>query len=188
MFQGAHTLPSVEKQAKRTYRKFDRENDELNFEFTYNPDETAALHRQLNRKADIDMNDLRRISLWKLDRVMLVSDETLSKLQELASAQNLMVTDDLAHDTIKGLVGSDGIGYPMASAILKFLRPDVFPIIDVRAYRALTGKKPYYGTYTYEKYCEYTTELQAIADAEHRPLREIDEQLYCFDDHHNGSI
>lgn len=76
----------------------------------------------------------------------------------------------------------------MASATLKFLRPGVFPIIDVRAYRALTGTKPYYGTYTYEKYRDYTIELQKIAKEVSRPLREIDEQLYCFDEEQNGAI
>lgn len=86
------------------------------------------------------------------------------------------------------LVCSDGIGFPMASAILKFLRPDVFPIIDVRAYRAFTGSKPYYSTYTYDKYKEYAKNLLQDAQNRERPLRDMDEQLYCFDQDKNGKI
>lgn len=76
----------------------------------------------------------------------------------------------------------------MASAILKFIKPTVFPIIDVRAYRALTGNKPYYTTYIYEKYMDYAERLTEISKRLNRPLREIDEQLYCYDKVANGEI
>ena len=75
-----------------------------------------------------------------------------------------------------------------ASGILKFIKPDIFPIIDVRAYRALTGEKPYYSTYTYEKYVGYAKSLAKEAIRLGRPLREMDEQLYCFDQECNGRI
>lgn len=181
-------MAGLKKREKRMFRKFDLQADPLNYNFVYNDTETAELHRKLNNNADVDINDLRRVSLCKSNRVMSVSDETLSKLQKLTATKSISVIDDLSRDVIECLVSCDGIGYPMASAILKFLRPEVFPIIDVRAYRALTGTKPYYGTYTYEKYCDYTLELQAIAKELNRPLLEIDEQLYCFDEKHNGAI
>lgn len=181
-------MTTSKKKAQRTYRKFDRATDSLNFSFNYNNAETAELHRKLNDNANVDINDLRRVSLWKSDRVMSVSDETLLKLQKLTAKKSIAITDDLSREVIECLVACDGIGYPMASSILKFLRPEVFPIIDVRAYRALTGTKPYYGTYTYEKYRDYAVELQRIALSTSRPLREIDEQLYCFDEKHNGVI
>ncbi|MGY0646171.1 MAG: hypothetical protein ACW7DN_16505, partial [Paraglaciecola chathamensis] len=91
-------------------------------------------------------------------------------------------------EVLEKLVLSQGIGFPMASSILKFINPDVFPIIDVRAYRALTGTKPYYGTYSYDKYIQYAEMLTNIAKEIGRPLREIDEQLYCFDQMNNGAI
>ncbi|AXK67325.1 hypothetical protein CN645_30795 [Burkholderia sp. IDO3] len=79
-------------------------------------------------------------------------------------------------------------GFPMASAILKFIRPAIFPIMDVRAYRALTGIQPSYATYSYEKYISYAQKVTNIARQLNRPLREIDEQLYCYDKLHNGKI
>ena len=173
---------------KKTFRKLDLKNDQLNYTFTYNDEETKALHEKLNGASSITIDDLRRISLWKLGRVMSVPDETLQKLVELSNNKNVRIDDNSVKVVLECLVESQGIGFPMASAILKFINPGVFPIIDVRAYRALTGKKPDSSTYSYNKYIEYSKELAKIADSTERPLREIDEQLYCFDKKQNGKI
>ena len=173
---------------KRIYTKFDSENDELNYTFSYNDEETAELHKKLNGTTAITEDDLRRVSLWKSDRVLSVSEETLEKLQKLSQTKSVNLRDVLVKETIELLVLSQGIGFPMASAILKFINPSLFPIIDVRAYRALTGKKPYYSTYTYDKYIEYAEALHALSKKLRRPLMEIDEQLYCFDEATNGKI
>jgi thermostable 8-oxoguanine DNA glycosylase len=174
--------------SKRTYRKFSSDGDTLNYKFSYNDRETTALHSALNHNDLVDLSDLRRVSLWKLDRVLSVSDETLKKLRALAKAKDLKVDDDRSRETIELLVGSAGVGFPMASAILKFIRPDVFRIIDVRAYRALTGTKPYYSTYSFARYVKYAKALAEIAERTGLPLRDIDEQLYCFDEKLNGKI
>ncbi len=179
----------MSKKVKRTYRKFDEKTDSLNYKFSYNTDETAELHQRVNNNPEINIDDLRRISLWKINRVLSVSDDTIKKLRVLAEKEDASIDDVLAKEIIDELVNSQGIGFPMASAILKFIKPDVFPIIDVRAYRALTGEKPYYSTYNYEKYIKYTKELMRLAKLDNdRPLREMDEQLYCFDESFNGKI
>lgn len=176
-----------EVEEKRTYKKYSS-NDDLSFTFSYNDKETTELHAKLNGCTSISESDLQRVSLWKSDRALSVSEETLVKLNELSANKNISLKDPLVKEVIEKLVLSQGIGFPMASAILKFINPEVFPIIDVRAYRALTGKKPYYATYSYEKYIEYAEQLTKIAIALKRPLREIDEQLYCFDQKNNGKI
>lgn len=173
---------------KKTYKKYDSSTDELNFTFSYNEKETAELHAKLNGSNSITDEDLRRVSLWKSDRVLSVTQDTLDVLNRLSASTNINLDDDIVKEVLEKLVLSQGIGFPMASAILKFIKPDVFPIIDVRAYRALTGIKPYYGTYSYEKYIEYAKDLTKIASANSRSLREIDEQLYCFDQKNNGPI
>jgi thermostable 8-oxoguanine DNA glycosylase len=66
----------------------------------------------------------------------------------------------------------------MASAILKFIHPAAFPIIDVRAYRALTGKRLRTHHYSTQLYLEYVDELMKIADARQMDLARVDEQLY----------
>lgn len=175
-------------EGKKTYRQFDFKSETLDFDFIYNPQETEALHLHLNGNSEIKIDDLRRVFLWKSNRVLDVSVDTLGLLSELAADKKLTLDDEFVKTVLDQLVLSQGIGFPMASAILKFIRPDIFPIIDVRAYRALTGKKPYYSTYSYEKYIDYAKQLTTIASLLKRDLREIDEQLYCYDEKHNGKI
>lgn len=176
------------KKVAKTYIKFNLGSDSLDYSFSYNDEETAALHSRVNNNPEIDINDLRRISLWKIDRVLGVSEETIEKLRKLAQLEGVLVTDPFVEEIIDDLVNSQGIGFSMASAMLKFIKPDIFPIIDVRAFRALRGAKPYYSTYTYIKYVDYTNDLIEMAQRLNRPLREMDEQLYCFDQDKNGKI
>lgn len=174
--------------SKREYRKFSVYEDTLSYSFSYNHAETVDLHGALNYNELVGLNDLRRASLWKLNRVLSISSETLEQLRALAKAKDLQVNDDRTIKAVQMLVASDGVGFPMASTFLKFVRPDVFPIIDVRAYRALTGTKPVPSTYSVAGYVEYAEALAEIALRTGRPLRDIDEQLYCFDKQFNGSI
>ncbi len=177
-----------EKKKNRKYKQYNVEVDQLDFTFSYNEEETVELHAKLNGSTSITESDLRRVSLWKSNRVLSVSKETLEKLNELSGKANVTLKDPLVEEVIEKLVISQGIGFPMASTILKFINPAIFPIIDVRAYRALTGKKPYYTTYSYEKYIEYAEKIAELSVKLKRPLSEIDEQLYCFDKMHNGEI
>lgn len=172
----------------KSIRVYQKDADDLDYNFEYNDKETKALHARLNRAQVISEDDLRRVSLWKSNRVLEVSEDILEALSQIASDDELTLHDDAVRSALNQLVLSQGIGFPMASAILKFIRPDIFPIIDVRAYRALTGSKPYYNTYSYEKYIAYADALGEIALRTGRPLSEIDEQLYCFDKVHNGRI
>jgi hypothetical protein len=176
------------KKPKRLFRRCDSGVDVLDYDFSYNDTETAALHKRINDNPNIGIDDLRRVSLWKIDRVLDVSENTIEKLQILAQLDKVTIDDPIVKEILDELVDSQGIGFPMASAILKFIKPETFPIIDIRAYRALTGEKPYYSTYTYEKYVQYAKQLKRYADRYNRPLREMDEQLYCFDRQYNGKI
>jgi len=172
----------------KIYATYDLSAGPLNFKFEYNPEETAALHKKLNGASAITADDLRQVSLWKSDRTLNVSDQTLEKLAELSVKMHVTIDDPIVKEVLEMLVDSQGIGLPMASSILKFINPKVFPIIDVRAYRALTGTKAHQRTYTIDNYIAYTKQLTAIAAKWNRPLRDIDEQLYCFDKKHNKKI
>jgi hypothetical protein len=72
--------------------------------------------------------------------------------------------------------------------VAEVLRPDVFPIIDVRAYRALCGRKIYPASYKLDLYLAYAVKVEALAKSTGLPLHEVDEQLYRFDQEHNGGI
>ncbi len=183
----------VTKPAQTTaFRHFDEQTDALDFDIDYNNAETTAIHALANHNAQVDINLLRRMSLWKLDRILDVPGETIKRLQAIATDPRLHTGAAEVRELITELVECAGIAMPMASTILKFLRPDVFPIIDVRAYRALYGRKLYWRQGAVERnidlYLAYASEVRRISKATGRPLRDIDEQLYCFDQEHNGRI
>ncbi len=169
-------------------KTFDIHSDSLNYDFSYNPDETKFLQKNIKNKKNITVDDIRRIALWKLDRVLDVSEETISNLQKIAVQKDIILKSDLVLSTLNMLTSSNGIGFPMASAILKFIRPDIFPIIDVRAYRTIYGKKIYSSQYTIEKYIAYVEKIYEISKSLNIELSQVDEQLYCFDKEHNGKI
>ncbi len=169
-------------------KTFDLNSDSLNYNFSYNPEETKKLQSIMQNKKDISVEDLRRISLWKLDRVLDVSEETIVNLQKIATDTKLKIQSNLVSETLELLTNSNGIGFPMASAILKFIRPDIFPIIDVRAYRTIYGKKIYSTQYTVEKYLDYVEKIYEISKTLNIEVYKVDEQLYCFDKEHNGKI
>ena len=167
---------------------FDPSRDSLDYPFDYNPEETDALKSQLQGNTKVTLDDLRRVSLWKINRVLEVPDSVLGDFNELTALPNLTHRMPKAIDVLEALVDSRGVGYPMASSMLKFVRPDVFPIIDVRAYRALFGRKLYASMYTTERYLDYADRCHEIAESQGIPLAAVDEQLYGFDLKHNGTI
>lgn len=169
-------------------KRYNPDIDILDYEFTYNINEKIELNEIFNNNPTIEINDLRRISLWKLNRVLEIPDNILKKLQYLADLDEIDISDSFVKEILDDLVESKGVGYPMASTILKFIKPNVFPIIDVRAYRALTGVKPDKHTYSYDGYIKYAKQLKVLSDSINKPFYEMDEQLYCFDKHHNKKI
>ncbi|CEN55522.1 hypothetical protein [Candidatus Methylopumilus turicensis] len=169
-------------------RVFNIKTDKLNFDFSFNPDETFNCHEQLNYNPSLGMDDIRRVALWKLNRVINIPEDLLKNLSKLATNKSLHFSDETSRSIISALIECDGVGFPMASSILKFIRPDIYPIIDVRAYRALNGKKISYGQYSLNLYLDYIDEITKISTSLNIPLREVDEQLYCFDKTFNEKI
>ena len=164
-------------------------NAKLDFEYSYNLDERDELDNLLNNKTNFNEDTLRRAALWKLNRILSIPDDVIERLRKLVRARNLSISDKIVEETLASLVNCQGVGYPMASTILKFLRPDIFPIIDKRAVRAIQGKLPYGDKYfTYNRYKEYTKKLVEIRKAQGLEMWEVDEQLYCWDKKHNGSL
>lgn len=169
-------------------RVFSMESDLLEGDFSYHLEEKKAIQEKLKNKSDIQIDDIRRIALWKYDRVIDMDDSFCTQLYHTVSKENISIEDSEVQAVIERLISFEGVGFPLASTILKFINPDVFPIIDVRAYRALYGKKIYYGQYSLEIYINYAKRIYAIRDKFNLPLSEVDERLYEFDKKYNGKI
>lgn len=113
---------------------------ELLSKYNYNKEltkELDGLHPQ-----NLSKEILFKIVLWKLNRYPYISDDLIKDLQAISDMENHCD----ARETIGKLLKTPGIRLPMASAILRFLKPDVFQIIDDRAYRALLPGEPKYPT------------------------------------------
>ena len=169
-------------------RVFNMEDDLLDDDFSYHLEEKYAIRESLINKSDIQMDDIRRIALWKYDRIIDIDDLFCKQLYNTVSRENVSIEDKEVQEMIERLISFEGVGFPLASTILKFINPDVFPIIDVRAYRALYGKKINYGQYSLKTYIDYTKRIYAIRDKFQISLSEVDEKLYEFDKKYNGKI
>jgi hypothetical protein len=77
------------------------------------------------------------IQHWKGRRVVGLTDQTLWDDWRETARRAIGVAA-----TREGLLGLEGVGYPMATAILDILDPDVWPVIDQWAVRTVFGTQP----------------------------------------------
>ncbi len=160
--------------------------DTLTLKYDYNVKERDKLHLKLNNNPKISEDDIREIRDWKCNRILDISPDVIQSLSDLAQKKG--VTIDSEKGLITRLFACIGVGIPVASAILKFIRPDIFPIIDVRAYRVLYGITIRSDQYSVELYIEYAKRIKEIADEHNICLCKVDEQLYLLDKDKNIEI
>lgn len=86
---------------------------------------------------------------------------------------------------VESLTSLSGVGVPVASAILLFMNPDRFTVIDERAWRVLyeTGYLPQElsDDPTVEEYLMYLGACWALANEYDVSLRTLDMALWAFD-------
>lgn len=90
----------------------------------------------------LELSDIvNQIVLWKINRVVRLSDSNLLALNHLKSIKNIEDALSEKQEEIKlllsSLLSTKGVRLPMASSFLHFFNPSVFPIIDQRAYRVI---------------------------------------------------
>ncbi len=84
---------------------------------------------------------INKIVLWKMNRTPEVSDEVIDaiySLSEIASPEEA-AQSERTREVVEKLLMSKGMKLPMASTVLHFYFPNLYPIIDQRAYRELYG-------------------------------------------------
>lgn len=92
---------------------------------------------------DKQIDIINSIVLWKLNRTPFISTDTVRliiKIKDI-TLENLDERVDDVKKVIIALLESKGVRIPMGSTVLHFYNPNVFPIIDQRAYRELYGKE-----------------------------------------------
>ena len=138
---------------------------------------------------DITKEDLYKITLWKVNRFPMINDNIIVKLNSLRTFKSL--DERKTREVLHELLRIKGIRLPMASTYLRFLNPDVYQIIDVRAYRAAFNytEQPDYtkanDNECIDIYFHYLKRLREIADTGYSDFRvcfrDLDRFLYDFD-------
>lgn len=152
------------------------------------PTLTAELDKYQGK--ELTLEDINKITLWKIGRFPFITSETLANLNLLKDEKSLDVEKTTA--VLTELLNTTGVGLPMASTYLRFINPDVYQIIDVRAYRAAFDYKKYKHDYTIGSinkkikiYIEYLQKLREIAEQGYHgfstEFRNLDRFLYNFD-------
>ncbi|MEO8583091.1 MAG: hypothetical protein ABI415_04790 [Flavitalea sp.] len=83
---------------------------------------------------------INEVVLWKVNRYAEVSSSTLRILED----ERIFLDEidvNFAKEVLSNLLQESGIRLPMASTVLRFRNPNVYQIIDQRAYRVAFGKE-----------------------------------------------
>jgi len=131
---------------------------------------------------------INEIILWKMNRMPHFDNELIDmiySLEDISTPENA-VKSEKTKRVVRKLLQTKGMKLPMASTVLHFYFPRVFPIIDQRAYRELYGDE--YPQYIkldamvdmYMKYIEDTWRYQREKCPE-IPYEKIDKILYQLD-------
>lgn len=109
--------------------------------FTYD-DGTDIRKRILAAEADDyreNRDIINEIVLWKMNRRPQVTEDLINVIFELKEIKTPLqaLENEKTTKAVEKLLQTKGMQLPMASTVLHFYYPDVFPIIDQRAYREL---------------------------------------------------
>ena len=163
-------------------------------EYSYGGDEAEEIYAQLQQNS-MDQDILRKVALWKLGRILKVDQDIIDSLDKVKewSRDNFFSGKhkDEFSDTLVKLLGSTGVGLPMASTFLRFRNPEVFQIVDRRAYRAVFGEK-YKEPPTEKATNYYLNYLQKLIEVNSKfpevEYSDLDKILYQWDIINNRGI
>lgn len=148
-------------------------------------------------KTQVNQDIINEIVLWKINRATDIDDELLQKIRDLnISTPDEIINNQTVVEIINQLLMCKGVGIAMASTILKMFHPELFPIIDQRAYRTIYCKNmpSYYSKDANRKYIElysdYIVECLRFNKSECPEIEfeNIDKLLYQIDIEAGNSI
>lgn len=155
-------------------------------DYKYQPKLTEKLEGLFE---DFTQETINEIVLWKVNRYSELNPETLNLLNQI-SKEDKEIKADLTKELLRKLLDTPGIRLPMASTILRFKNPNIYQIIDQRAYRFLRNEdlKNYFSNIEQqiEYYLEYLSELRIKCDEKKIPFEIADQVLYQLDKEKNS--
>jgi len=132
----------------------------------------------------LDKAMFRKLARWKTPR----NDNLYQQNSEdrVRAATSLAFSSRSEIDAIDALEELDGVKQRTATAILHWLRPDEFPILDIRAVRALGETFPDWDNRA--NYLRYANRVRALAKTLGVDLRTLDRALWAWDKMQNGPL
>lgn len=141
-----------------------------------------------------DQETVNEIVLWKVNRYAELDNKTLTLLNSIHLEEDSL-NIELTTEVLNSLLNLKGIRLPIASTILRFKNPNVYQIIDQRAYRYLYGEELNLNPPTTKNidtqiklYIKYLQDLKEIAIKTKWDFTLLDRILYKMDIEHNPDL
>jgi hypothetical protein len=161
-------------------------------EYDFQVDLTKKLDGVAGKKFDQEI--INEIILWKVNRYAVLDNKTLSLLNSIGSEGgelNVTLTEEILGNMLK----TKGIRLPIASTILRFKNPNIYQIIDQRAYRYLYGEELSLQPPTNKNidsqiqlYIRYLKDLKDVPTKTGWDFTMLDRILYSKDIKHNPGL
>jgi hypothetical protein len=112
---------------------------------------------------------------WKSPRSVGLAERNSSVKIESTSRRAIGTSDE--RERMNALLELEGVGVPVASALLHFAVPELYPILDFRALESL-GDNRRRTHYTVDFWIDYLDRCQALADRAGVSIRQLDKALW----------
>lgn len=142
-----------------------------------------------NCLGDFNQEIINEIVLWKVNRYANLSPYCLQMINKI-DKESLILNRSLTIEVLLELLKQKGVRLAMASTILRFKNPNVYQIIDQRAFRFLTGKNLDYPerdvNLQLNYYLEYLDKLREACTEFKMDFKLSDRILYRLDKIYNS--
>ena len=147
------------------------------------PEADEVVQRRLRtarHRGHLTVLDLETLVRWKSPRRLdLIRRNSAAQVRDLTRSA---ISAESDRGRIVALLGLDGVAFPMASAILHFVFPCRYPVLDVRAVRTAYGRdRNLHSFVLWDDYCEL---CRRKAATEGVSLRILDRALWMYDKDH----
>lgn len=137
---------------------------------------------------------LNGIVTWKTNRRIYVDPSIIKNIKELSSKLKNVIDIDSSYEDIgiiwESLIKSPGVRAAMASTILHMFMPNVFLIIDQRAYREIYEGKKMPSKISFDDYVKYLKDVEKyrLNNCPQIEFKEMDKVLFQIDKEKGNSV
>jgi len=144
--------------------------------YEYHGDAAAkAAGARAASKGHYSRDDFLTVVRWKSARALPRAERNAALDVEQATRAGFDATDDVTR--VAQLIRLDGVGLPVASALLHFAFPETYPILDFRALHTL-GDTKRRTQYSPAFWAEYVQRCRTLAEQAGVSIRDLDKALW----------